>query len=71
MNLLYSKSRNRLNIETADKLCFIYINSRSLCNDKGIEEWDEDALMALEDTWLARQNEQEQVLGKRSREDDE
>jgi hypothetical protein len=71
MNLLHSKSRNSLKIGTVDKLCFIYINSRSLRSDKGTEEWDEDALMALEDTWLAKQNEQEQILGKRSREEDE
>jgi len=30
MNFLHTKLRNRMTIETSDKLLFIYINSRSL-----------------------------------------
>jgi hypothetical protein len=30
MNYIHSKSRNRLSLDTVDKLLFIYINSRTL-----------------------------------------
>lgn len=34
MNILYTKSRNRLSIAKFNKLIFIYVNSRSLRNDR-------------------------------------
>ncbi len=56
MNFLQSKIRNRLGIEVMDKLCFIYINTRSLRaaaqteDEKAIVEADiEDELLNLED----------------------
>jgi hypothetical protein len=46
MNFLQSKLRNRLTIETMDKLCFIYINQRSLRGVRGkIDKELEDQLV--------------------------
>jgi hypothetical protein len=58
MNLLQNKLRSRLDMEVMDKLCFIYINSRSLQRARGqlkgtkqkdYEEFVNDILLNLED----------------------
>ncbi|KAI1002522.1 hypothetical protein K3495_g5677 [Podosphaera aphanis] len=40
MNLLLSKLRNRISVETMDKLCFIYINVRSLRQSSDWDQWE-------------------------------
>jgi hypothetical protein len=55
MNLLYTKSRNRLSVEQLDKLSFIYINTRAIRSNRKII-LDEDAIaedmLDLEDDML-------------------
>ena len=46
MNFLQSKLRNRMSIETMDKLCFIYINCRSI--RAAMKETDEEAKLLEE-----------------------
>lgn len=64
MNVLHSKSRNRLDPVRVDKLIFIYTNSRSLrkatINDI---DGDDEVLLEIEDQMI------HQSLGKRKRED--
>ena len=80
MNLLHTKSRNRLLIEVLNKLSFIYINSRALRKDIGIilnEDSIQDTMLDLEDDLIIAEYFQGlfqstipiSVLGKRRRED--
>jgi hypothetical protein len=48
MNFIHTKQRNRLAVNTLNKLMFIYINQRSL-RKHAIPELDEDELLRLED----------------------
>lgn len=48
MNFIHSKSRNRLSLETIDKLLFIFINIRSLRKLNNYE-LGADELLAMED----------------------
>ena len=61
MNLLHSKLRNRIPVAVMDKLCFIYINSRSLRRERGLvqsDTWDgaidevEALLLNIEDDMM-------------------
>jgi hypothetical protein len=80
MNLLYTKSRNRLLIAVLNKLSFIYINTRALRKDLGIILDDttiQDVILDLEDDLMMAEYFQGlfqstipvSVLGKRRRED--
>jgi hypothetical protein len=80
MNLLHTKSRNRLSVEVLNKLSFIYINTRALRKDLGIildEEAIQDAMLDLEDDLMMAEYFQGlfqstipiSVLGKRRREE--
>jgi len=80
MNLLHTKSRNRLSIAVLNKLSFIYINTRALRKDLGIILDDtaiQDAMLDLEDDLIMAEYFQGlfqstipvSVLGKRRRED--
>ena len=80
MNLLHTKSRNRLSVEVLNKLSFIYINTRALQKDLGIildEEAIQDAILDLEDDLMMAEYFQGlfqstipiSVLGKRRREE--
>jgi hypothetical protein len=80
MNLLYTKSRNRLLITVLNKLSFIYINTRALRKDLGIILDDttiQDVILDLEDDLIIAEYFQGlfqstipvSVLGKRRRED--
>jgi uncharacterized protein YabN with tetrapyrrole methylase and pyrophosphatase domain len=80
MNLLHTKSRNRLSVQVLDKLSFIYINTRALRKDLGVildEEYIQDSILDLEDDLIIAEYFQrifqstipKSVLGKRRRED--
>ncbi len=62
MNLLHSKLQNRISVETMDKLCFIYINVRSLRHSSDWDQWEcsttevEDLLLSLEDNLVGEVN---------------
>jgi hypothetical protein len=57
MNFIHNKLCNRMSVETMDRLCFIYINMRTLRHARGdkdweIEEWEklkDDILLNMED----------------------
>jgi hypothetical protein len=80
MNLLHTKSRNRLSVEVLNKLSFIYINTRALRKDLGIildEDAIQGAMLDLEDDLIMAEYFQGlfqstipiSVLGKRRREE--
>jgi hypothetical protein len=80
MNILHTKSRNRLSVDVLNKLSFIYINTRALRKDLGIlfdDNYIENAMLDLEDDLLMAEHFQglfqstipESVLGKRRREE--
>jgi hypothetical protein len=79
MNILHTKSRNRLSVEVLNKLSYIYINTRALRKDLGVildEEYIEDTRLDLEDDLIMadhfyaifQSTIHESVLGKRRRE---
>jgi hypothetical protein len=79
MNLLYTKSRNRLSVKALDKLSFIYINTRALRSDQKIildkDDIEED-MLDLEDDFALVEFHQSlfipaTILGKRRRVDDD
>jgi hypothetical protein len=80
MNLLHTKSRNRLSVQVLNKLSFIYINTRALRKDLGVildEEYIQDSMLDLEDDLIMAEYFQgifqstipKSVLGKRRRGD--